>query len=354
MSFRITTNGLFRTYGTAMRTQNKKVYDALERVQTNRKFAHFSEDPASAAKAFRLRRDHWRSTDFLDNTNFLISKQEIAYSAGSAIVNGDDRVPSLDGIYESLAGLSDTAGAGRKPLGYELSAKAESIASAMNVTFNEEFVFAGADGLNVPFTWDGDKLLYRGIDVSAETGSEDYERLQKMAAENTYVDIGQGMKENDQGVIPNSAYDSCLSGLTFLGYGTDEDGDSKNLAVLMRELGNLYQNCDPDTGDYPGINHDAQEANKARAQTLSLKIHDAINRVQEQHVALSAGSNFLQQNKRQLEETQFTLQEQISQVEKLDDTGALAIEEMAWAQYVYEAALHVGNDLLSHSLFDYM
>ena len=341
MPFRITTNGLF-----------KKVYDALEKVQTNRNFDSFAEDPAGAARAFQLRREHWREGDYIDNSNYLISKQEIAYNAAGAIVNGDDNTPSLEGIYETLTGLSDTAGAGRRPLGYELCSKADSIAFAMNVRYNEEYVFAGADGMNVPFTWDGDRLLYRGVDVSAETGSEDYERLERMNAQRTFVDIGQGMKEDENGVVPNSAYDSKISGLTFLGYGTDEDGDSLNLAVLMKELGNLYQSCDPDTGEYPGDSFEEVEANKARAQALSMKIHNAINHVQEQHVALSAGSAFLRQNKRQLEDSQYIINDEIGNVETMD--GALAIEEMLWTQYVYQAALRVGNDLLSHTLFDYM
>ena len=57
MSYRITTNGLFRAYGGAMRRSQKKVYNNLDRVQTGRTFSTFAEDPASAAKAFRLRRD---------------------------------------------------------------------------------------------------------------------------------------------------------------------------------------------------------------------------------------------------------------------------------------------------------
>ena len=55
---------------------------------------------------------------------------------------------------------------------------------------------------------------------------------------------------------------------------------------------------------------------------------------------------------KQLQDSQFTLSEQIDELEHMD--MAMAISEMMWAQYSYNAALRVGNDILSESLFDYM
>ena len=347
MSYRITTNGLFRTYGTAMRSSNQKIYKDLDRVQTQRTFSSFAEDPASASKAFRLRRDYWRTDDYIDTSNYLISKYELAYTSAGAIVNGDETHPSLNGLASSLAGISDASAASRRALGNDLIAKADSIALAMNVRYSEEFVFAGADGLNAPFLWDGDTLLYRGVDVSAKEGSEDFERLRHMADETTYVDIGLGMEENEDGSIkPNSAFNSSISGLNFLGYGNDEDGYPNNMAVLMKQLGNIFASADPDTGEFQ-YSTDAEDA-----RVLSQKLHDAINRVIDNHVELSADSSYIRLNLNQLETEQVTLSEEITDVEQTD--MALAITQMMWAQYSYQAALRVGNELLSQSLFDYM
>ena len=51
------------------------------------------------------------------------------------------------------------------------------------------------------------------------------------------MDIGIGMKldENFQ-VEPSSAFNSSLSGLDILGYGTDADGDPRNLVNLITSL----------------------------------------------------------------------------------------------------------------------
>ena len=347
MPYRITTNGLFRSYGTAMRRSQKKVYNTLDKVQTGRTFSSFAEDPASAAKAFRLRRDYWRTDDYLETSNYLMSKFQVAYTAAGVIVDGPEDVPSLDGLASSLAGISDTAASGRRALGNDLIATADSMVMTMNSRYNEEYVFAGTDGLNAPFTWDGDTLLYRGFDVSAEPDSEGYAHLSRMAGESAYVDIGLGLQEDVNGnIIENSAFNSVISGLTFLGYSTDEDGVSKNIAVIMKELGNIYASADPDSGEY------ANAGDAERAQLLVDKLRDAINHVQEQHVKLSSDSTYLQTNKKVLENSQDMLAEQIDDLEQTN--GALAITQFLWARYSYQAALQAGNQLLSQSLLDYM
>ena len=217
----------------------------------------------------------------------------------------------------------------------------------MNVRYNDEFVFAGIDGMNVPFSWgENGELLYRGVDVSAAEGTEDFDKLQKMASETGYVDVGLGLEEDENGdIIDSSAFNSSIAGIEFLGYGLDEDGESKNLAVLMNELGNILMDCDPDTGEYTG-------GGEVRANTLARKIHVSVARVQEQHVALSSKSEYLQVNLEQLENTQYTLNEEIADLEQMDP--ALSVTEMYWAQYCYQAALKIGNDLVSQTLFDYL
>ncbi|MBQ6986702.1 MAG: hypothetical protein IJQ25_06920 [Oscillibacter sp.] len=348
MAFRVTTNGLMRSYRTSLTKINGKVYDTMERVQTTRNFSTSAEDPAGASKAFQLRRSYWRAQDHIDNTNYLLNKFQMGWTSAGAIVDGDGNSPSLDGIQSSLTAISDTAGSARASLGGDLITKSESIVMCMNVRYNEEFVFAGIDGMNVPFTWGDDgELLYRGVNVSAAEGTEDYEKLQQMAHETGYVDVGLGIQEDENGkVVDSSAFNSAISGIEFLGYGLDEDGDPLNLAVLMNELGNIFQDCDRDTGEYA----DAEDAE--RALVLTRKLGDAIHRVQEQHVKLSSDSEYLQINLNHLEETQFVLNTEISELEQMDP--ALSVTEMFWAQYCYQAALKIGNELVSQTLFDYL
>ena len=53
-----------------------------------------------------------------------------------------------------------------------------------------------------------------------------------------------------------------------------------------------------------------------------------------------------------MKETQYTLNAEIAEIEQMDP--ALSVTEMYWTQYCYQAALKIGNDLVSQTLFDYM
>ena len=375
-SYRITTNGMFRTYRSNLMKNSMHLNQTMINVQTQRKFNTYAEDPASASNAWRMRRSYWRTNDQIDNNNHIISKYESAWAAMHAVVDGDSEHPGLDGILASVEGITGTAGAGRVALGQQLVALSENISSVMNSKYGDDFIFAGADGSNVPFQWDGDTLLYRGIDVSTPrtkylTSSfldkdgnlmqdkydaakaayeeenpyysfEDALKLNDMAHEATYVDIGLGLKEDGNGnLIRDSAFNSALSGLNFLGYGKDE-----NLAVIIRELGTIFSRADPDTGEY------AQSSDEGRADELLNALHDAVRDAQSQHVELDANAKYLKTNLQQLTTTKEQLNERIMETESMDP--AEAITEMTWAQYCYNAALRIGTNILSQSLLDYM
>ena len=374
-SYRITTNGMFRTYRSNLMKNTTRLNKTMINVQTQRKFNTYAEDPVSASNAWRLRRSYWRTGDQIDNNNHIISKYESAWSAMHAIVDGDVEHPGLDGILSAIEGISDTAGTGRVALGQQLISTAESIVAVMNSKYGDDFIFSGADGANIPFQWDGDTLRYRGVDVSTpktdyltsdfvdkngkldeakydaakkayETANPNYKfedalKLNDMAHEATYVDIGLGMKEDENGnLIKDSAFNSALSGLNFLGYGTD-----KNLAVVIRELGTIFSRADPDSGIMSA-------EDDARADELLNALHDAVRDAQSQHVQLDANAKYLKTNLQQLTTTKEELNTQIMETEGMDP--AEAITEMTWAQYCYSAALRIGTNILSQSLIDYM
>ena len=410
MALRITTRGLFRNYSVNLTKSTNRLNDSMEKVQTQRKFNSYAEDPAVASRAFQTRRSYWRTGDQIDNSNYIISKFQTGWTAMDGLIEGNGTNDGgLNGIAEALQGLNDPTASARKSLGQDMVEMAESVVRMMNVQYGDEYVFAGADGLNVPFTWaeDGTTLLYRGIDVNtpapcseaefnrAQTGGfadqpdfadwlgdqdpaiaaadatfddyktwfkeefagdsgmeslsadQFYNKVSARYGEGTYVDIGIGMKLDENGdVIPTSAFNSALNGLEYLGNGLDEEGDSQNMAVLLRELGTIFTRCDGESGEY------ASAADRERASELTGKLQDAMTRMIEQHSKLSAQVNYLNTNVEQLTTNKDQLNEQIIELEEID--SADAITQMLWAQYSYNAALRIGTDILSQSLIDYM
>ena len=80
-TFRITTNGVYRNYRSNLMKSNKKLFDRMTDVQTQRKFNPYAEDPAAASRAWRLRRSFWRTSDQIQNNSYVLSKYESATAA---------------------------------------------------------------------------------------------------------------------------------------------------------------------------------------------------------------------------------------------------------------------------------
>lgn len=358
--FRITTNGTMRTYRSNLLGSRNRLESAMIKVQTHRQFTSYAENPAAASQAWKVRRNVWRTQDQINNVDYLCGVNQVAFSAVDAICDGNGDNPGLNSYASDLEALNGATGSGRRPLGLKILAECEAIVSNMNAKYGDNYVFAGTDGLNVPFSWNGDTLCYRGIDVNAEEGTPEYEKLEKYSQEKTYVDIGMGFQEDKDGnFITATGYNSALCGINFLGFGHDEDGDSNNIVLLMREVGEILRRTDSEDGsfyDEYGEKIPPEEEKECddwkRLNVLTNKILSSIHYVSEKHTELSAQTDFLQRTETQLAERKDLMEEQRIGIEEIDPADA--ISEMLWANYCYQASLKIGNSILSQSLLDYM
>lgn len=178
-----------------------------------------------------------------------------------------------------------------------------------------------------------------------ETAVNDVKKLEYLMNEKQFVDIGLGFQENENGkLIESSAYNAALNGLTFIGYGLDADGDPKNIYSLvqkMKEIGARVKNGENWTdADYEEFNG------------LVKKLERASSEFKTEFTNMGAGTQKLENNVELLEDNFYNLQEQYSDIEDVD--MADAITSFIWAQYCYNAALKVGNSVLSESLMDYL
>ncbi|MBR2131745.1 MAG: hypothetical protein IJ955_04255 [Oscillospiraceae bacterium] len=355
---RATTNGLLKGYRTKLNTSTLRLNSSREKVLTQRNFNSYAEDPTAAAQSFQLRRAFQQTNYQASVGEGVIHRYETAYSSIDNIVSIVDNKESDSALAAVFAAASDTTGSGRTALGSELLNVADSIVQAMNVKYADNYVFSGADGLEVPFTWSeadsqGRKqLLYRGVSVDLKPDDPNYTKTNETLKyfskdEHRFADIGVGLKEDTNGnLIETSVFDSALQGINFLGWDVDEDGDPKNIASIIRRMGEILSNCDQESGSWK--TPEEQE----EFMRLMDKFSDSATELKKSHVALSTQSSFLHDNQELLENTVYNLNEQILDIEQCD--LADAITSFSWAQYCYNAALKMGNSLLSESLMDYM
>lgn len=340
---RSTTNGVLKGYRYNLQRSTYTLNKARDKVLTGRNFNTFAEAPATAARCFQMRRAFQKTNAQHSVGESVTRKYEQAWSSMESVVQDVNNRIADSAYAEVIQGLSDSTASGRNALGQSMSALAKGIAQTMNCRYGDNFVFAGADGLNVPFSWDENgALCYRGILVDSDDPSLDYMANDEVK----YADIGLGLQEDENGtVIGASVYNVALQGINFLGYGKDEDGDPKNVVSIIARMGQILENCDATTGVF-------QDGEKAEFERLAHKFEASASELSDKFTELDTQSAFLKSNQKQLESTAYTLQEQFLGIEDADP--AEAISSLSWAQYCYNTALKVGNSILSQSLMDYL
>lgn len=334
---RITTGGTLYNYKSQLMNSTNQLNNAYNTVLTGRRFNAYSEDPASATQAFRLRSSLATADKQATNNDTVIKKFSTAWD----IIGDVYEDLTIDmGKVPALEGSNDTNLSVLPELGKVLKSGAEAIVQDMNAKYGDNFIFGGAETLEVPFELKDGKLYYRGKEVDAMKKA-DYDAIN----DSLYVDIGLGFQEGANGeLISSSAYDSALNGLDFLGYGT-EDGTPNNIVSIMWQMGEIFEGYDIETNTWTN-------GTREDAQALMEKLEGAADNLNEMYTKLDADTKYLNTNLDRLTTTKDNLNEQIVNVEDVDK--AQAIMDLVWAQQAYNAALKIGTNIIPQSLLDYM
>lgn len=334
---RITTGGTLYNYKSQLMNSTNQLNNAYNTVLTGRRFNAYSEDPASATQAFRLRSSLATADKQATNNDTVIKKFSTAWD----IIGDVYEDLTIDmGKVPALEGSNDTNLSVLPELGKVLKSGAEAIVQDMNAKYGDNFIFGGAETLEVPFELSEDGILtYRGQPVDTMT-PEQYKEIN----DSLYVDIGLGFQEANGELISSSAYDSALNGLDFLGYGT-EDGTPNNIVSIMWQMGEIFEGYDIETNTWTN-------GTREDAQALMEKLEGAADNLNEMYTKLDADTKYLNTNLDRLTTTKDNLNEQIVNVEDVDK--AQAIMDLVWAQQAYNAALKIGTNIIPQSLLDYM
>lgn len=360
---RITTNGMMRSYKANLMKSYNTLANVSEKVTTQRNFNSYAENPTKASQAFQLRRSRWNTENQIANSKQVVHKYQQAWDCLETTYQ--DLGVKL-AKYSALIAENGADYGGRQALGEVIKGTAKSVIETMNAKYGENFIFSGADGQNVPFSMDANgEVLFRGKPVDDPANMQFFQDM--IDNEHTYVDLGIGMKEDNNGeLISSSAFDTALNGVDMIGYGTStvtlRDGTDvtvpNNMISIMHQMGELFASCDPDSGAFPkGVDFGDQYGNTGLtgdqwAEALERGLNDQLNNLHAKYVSLDTDATYIKSNADRLDSLDDTLNEQIVDIEDVDPADA--ITSLMWAQYSYNAALRIGMNLLSESLIDYM
>lgn len=480
---RATTSGVMLNYRRNLMNSFISMGNAHNTMLTQRNFNSYAEDPASAAKAFKLRKSRMSVETQYTICDDTFHKYQTAFASLQSMdevldTKSSECMKTLSGT--TLTWLNDPTGDAREQLTKVLDQMSEMLVQNMNQKYGESFIFAGADGHNVPFEIKDSKLYYRGVPVDAavpnvrkDNGADvklangdyvlasatlvekpnvdatapltddngtvfyaeqgatplnqaaydalaaddqakytkvenaagatqyyetdqltskerydsivksaiktdgitpdtvtidgkdyyvvdnddatmtqdeydkacaDAEKLKYLANEKYFVDIGLGFQENENGqLIESSGFNASLVGINFFGYGQNADGDPKNIYSLVQRMKDLSASV-PEGGSWDDV---WPEFNR-----LVGKLETASSNFKTEFTDMAAGTDKLENNLELLEDNYDNLVEQYGNMEDVDMVES--ITSFIWAQYCYNAALKVGNSVLSQSLMDYL
>ncbi len=367
---RITTNAILRNYKSNLSASIFNLDSARTKVMTQRKFNSTKEDPSGALRAAVLERKYARNQDYLsmvkDVHSFQNSQEDAAMQINTISQNLSKKygLEALNGTNGSLETRQTYAAAWR--------GAQESLVLCLNASYEGRYVFAGNDGKSAPFELkkvqdteaDGTPkvdangnpvmkqiLTYRGYDVDDPANKAVLDQMSKDTGDyknSTYIDLGFGLNIDDNNLIDSSsAFDTSLPGIDVVGYGQDANGISKNMVLLAGQIADVLdaEHFDRDKyiellNAFDGVGENGLSLNQGR------------NKVLEKITNLGTQSEFLSTTEDRLDANRIGLSEQIDNVVNVD--MAEAIMNFSWAQYAYNAALKVGNNILTPSFIDFM
>lgn len=181
----------------------------------------------------------------------------------------------------------------------------------------------------------------KGTILGGAVGSpagQDY-NLDGMSKEKMYLDLGLGLSLNPDGTVnEQSVFDSSIPGISFLGFGVDENGTPNNLHTL---LGKIADGLTAEPYDY-------ENTLKPLIANFSKQQSGLLTKLTES----GARSNFISYAKERTTDAELNLMEKMKNTEMIDP--AKAIMDMKMQEHYYLAALQIGAKIIQPTFLDFM
>ena len=324
---RITNNMVTRNYTKGLHTNLSRLSTYNQQIISGRRFNVMSEDTASGVRAMQTRRSLARIESYRNNakdTNITFAAAE------TTMLKISDINHNVTAKY--VNGITGTMGAEeREIIANELDKLRDEMVNCANGQFADRYLFGGTNVNSAPFALDKTTgvLTYNGVDVMSIT------KTHELFQDASYVDIGLGLNFKDTGnpqqVNPNSAFKNSFVGLDFLGTGSDN---------LILKLGEMI-----DELKSPGF-----DVNKAGKLLDEYKASS--NNMGVALTKLGADTAFLEFTVDRLDSEELNLKTRQEIIEARSPEEA--IMDFKMQEYVYNAALQMGQRLLQPTLFSFI
>ena len=378
---RVTNTSIYRNFTFTANDLHSKLIKSFSKIGGNsKKYESAAENPLAYYEGLNMDthfQDLESKVSLIKDVKHRMYQQELGARAIQSALTGDNG--SKFQIEKALNATSDhtsTLSAVRD----ELTQSQHEIVNALNVQYQNIYVFGGNDSSQAPFylSEDGKTLTYRHLfpgdktttditmtltkqtDGSYEYVIDDIDSVVKAMTEQGVMDLGYGYIGDRDSLI--DTYTGGLNVLTGITSKTARDmislGKTDDLKALIQERMNgsaiaLTGQAAFAVQDY--IDNPTQDG----LNTMNKVLGDTLSEIDASSIRLGTIYEELGIKYSRLDDTHtrlLSVQDSLTEAyaDKLGADPYEAIMEIVSNQYSYNAALQVGSKLMETSLFDFM
>jgi flagellar hook-associated protein 3 FlgL len=309
---RITSGMVMDNYLKNLNRNMTSMVDLQYQMSTGKRLNKMSDEPADALSVMQYRVKLYKSEQYKENVDSGLTWLEQTESSVMEL----NKI--LQSAYETtLEAANDYMGSDDKKAAVELIGQLrDHVLTIGNAQSGDQYIFGGYNTKTAPFTLDGTgKLLYNGLDLTDDTNAALIEEV------GTSIDYEVGF---------NLKMNVSVNGAELLGTGDDN---------IYTVLDNLYNALN---GDAP-----ASEISGYVGQ-----LQDSQSHVLSVLADIGGRTNRLELLSNRYDEDNLMYTDMKSKAEDVDQAEAIMNYKMS--EYVYNAALQVGANIIQQSLVDFL
>lgn len=325
-----------------------KVAEQFEKLQTGRGYTRLSQNIPSGKKALKIRTAIYRNEQYKKNAS---AANEQITAAEESLTGINEQIQNVKALAEKALNGTNTDETSRKIFQSTLEETKNAICDGLNVKYLDKYILGGTNG-NKPFSVSEDgNLTYNGVDVSKITLQDgvytDANGNPVEMSEDTYIDIGLGLKLNGDTFDEKTVFKMSFSGLEWTGHGSSDityknaDGAEVTETVSNNVFDLLTQ-----------MQSALADNNTQKLGALSDKLDKQYDNLLTGISTLGTRSAYLESVQTKLGDEATNLETYIKDYEGINDGEEITrLEEY---NYAWLLTLKFGSQILPQSLMDYI
>ena len=320
---RITQKNLTRAYLSGLNRNINQLAKSNERLSSGKRINRVSDSVTDAQKALKVRNQLLNNEQFTRNIQSI--QNEISAQESSAM--------QMNQILIDVKGLLVKAGSGLNSdsdltiIANELEEINNSIVQLVNVKASDRYTFSGLNN-EAPISVQNDgAVLFNGVNVDEILDTD-------LKDDSIFIDVGIGIKFNNDQLDESSVVKLNTSAIQLLGYGKNSQGIPNNLVSMLNKAVK-----DLKSGDVSQLSN-YQNQLKESNDRLLIQVTDIGTRYA-----------YLENTINRLENEKLNLTEQQNHLESIDYEETIINKSYDMA---YQISLQLGSKVLPLSIFDFM